>query len=98
MSEEHESDSFGEVDAETARAAYLPALESLDLTPEELLLGKVDEAGDILWSGSPRWLLAHPGTLPTVEGIIEDVCGREDPAPDRADNVDGKNDARPEGR
>ena len=89
---------FCEVDAETARAAYRSALESLNLTPEELLLGKVDETGDILWSGYPRWLSRHPGTLPTVEGIIEDIFGHEDPAPDQADNVDGNNGAHLEGQ
>ena len=97
MSEEHESGRFREVDAETAKAAYRSALERLDLTPEELLLGKVDEDGDILWSGYPRWLFKHPRTLPTVEGIVEDMFGPDEAAPDETDDDSG-NRARSERR
>jgi hypothetical protein len=53
MSDEHERMRFRHADAATGKAGYRRALESLDLTPQELLLGKVDEDGDILWSGRP---------------------------------------------
>ena len=77
MSDEREPVRFREVDPATAKAAYRSALENLNLTQQELLLGKVDEEGDILWSGCPRWLFKHPGTWPTVDGIIDDIFGAE---------------------
>lgn len=98
MSKGHDSHRYDEVDAKTARAAYGSAFETLDLTPEELLLGKVDENGDILWSGYPRWLAKHPGTLPTADRIIQDMFGPEDPATDQARNDDNRNRSRSEGR
>lgn len=79
MSAERDGSEFREVDAASNRAALQAALESLNLTPEELLLGKVDEDGDIVWSGCPRWLSTHPRTLPTIDGVIEDIFG-SDPA------------------
>jgi hypothetical protein len=77
MSDEQEPIRFREVDPAAAKAAYRSAFENLNLTPQELLLGKVDEDGDILWSGCPRWLLKHPGTLPAVDGIIDAILGVE---------------------
>jgi hypothetical protein len=77
MSDEQEPIRFREVHPATAKAAYRSAFENLKLTPQELLLGKVDEEGDILWSGCPRWLLEHPGPLPTVDGIIDEIFGAE---------------------
>lgn len=82
MPEEHEGDTYRDVDAKTAKAVYRSAFERLNLTPEELLLGKADETGHVLWSGYPRWLLKHPGAMPTAEGIIEDMFGPGEPAPD----------------
>jgi hypothetical protein len=73
MSDDHEPISFHEVHPATAKAAYHSAFENLNLTPQELLLGKVDEEGDILWTGCPRWLSKHPGTLPTLDGIIDET-------------------------
>jgi hypothetical protein len=70
MSDDHEPLSFREVDPATAKDAYRSAFENLSLTPQELLLGKVDEEGDILWSGCPRWLSKHPGSLPAIDGIL----------------------------
>jgi hypothetical protein len=77
MPDEQEPIRFREVDPATANAAYRSAFENLNLTPQELPLGKVDEEGDIVWSGCPRWLLKHPGTLPTVDGIIDAIFGAE---------------------
>ena len=77
MSDEQESIRFREVDPATAKAAYRLAFENLNLTSQELLLGKVDEEGDILWSGCPRWLLKHPGSLPKADGIIDEIFGAE---------------------
>ena len=82
MSDEHEQTDFHEVDAATGKSAYRTALESLHLTEQELLLGKVDENGDILWSGSPRWLFKHPGTWPTVDGVVDDIFGADGPPAD----------------
>ena len=79
MSDEQEPIRFREVDPATANDAYRSAFENLDLTAQELLLGKVDEEGDILWSGCPGWLLTHPGSLPTVDGIIDEIFGAEGP-------------------
>jgi hypothetical protein len=75
----HEPSEFCEVDTATARAAYRSAFESLRLTQQQLLLGKVDEVGDVLWSGCPRWVLQHPRTRPTVEGIREDIVRPDEP-------------------
>ena len=77
MSDEQQPIRFREVDPATTKAAYRSAFENLNLTPQELLLGRVDAEGDILWSGCPRWLLKHPGTLPTVDGIIDEIFGAE---------------------
>ena len=77
MSDEDERIRFRHGDAATGKAACRTALESLDLTPQELLVGKVDEDGDILWSGCPRWLLKHPRTRPTVDGITDDIFAAE---------------------
>jgi hypothetical protein len=82
MSDEDEPIHFRHADAATGKAAYRTALETLDLTPQELLLGKVDEDDDILWSGCPRSLFEHPRTWPTVDWIIEEVFGAERPAND----------------
>lgn len=79
MSDDHEPISFREVDPATAKDAYRLAFENLNLTPQELLLGKADEEGDILWSGCPRWLSKRPGTLPTVDGITDAILGAEGP-------------------
>lgn len=98
MSKEHDGHRYDEVDARTAKAAYQSAFERLDLAPEELLLGKVDENGDILWSGYPRWLVKHPGTLPTADGIIEDMLGPVDPPPDPTCNDDNTKRSRSDGR
>ena len=70
MSDEQEPIRFGEVDPASANAVYRSAFEDINLTPHELLVGKVDEEGDIVWSGCPRWLLKHPGSLPAVDGIL----------------------------
>jgi hypothetical protein len=78
MSDGPEPIRFGEVDPATAKVAYRSAVESVNLTAQELLLGKVDEEGDILWSGCPRWLSKHPGTLPAVDGIIDEIFGTEE--------------------
>jgi hypothetical protein len=86
---EGESSEFREVDADTARAAYKKALGSLGLTPEELLLGKVDDDGEIIWSGCPQWLFKHPRTLPTVDGIINDIFGPESSSVDRQSRDNG---------
>jgi hypothetical protein len=94
MSQEHELDRFHEVDPQSAKAGLQAALESLNLSPEELLLGKVDEHGDLLWMGCPRWLRAHPGTLPTVDGIIDEIFGTDGPPPARSDDSKGR--CRPE--
>lgn len=83
MSAEREARQFREVDAAAAKDAYRAALEGLDLTPEELLLGKVDKEGEIVWSGSPRSLFKHPRTMSTIEGIVEAIFG-----PDTADETD----------
>jgi hypothetical protein len=82
MSDERERNRFRHSDAATGRAAFRTALEGLDLTPQKLLLGKLDEHGDILWSGCPRWLLQHPGTWRTIDGIIDDIFGAEGSAAD----------------
>ena len=82
MSMEREPPEFREVDAATAKVACGSALETLNLTPGELLVGEVDEDGDIVWSGCPRWFVRHPGTMPTIEGIVEDIVG-----PDRASDA-----------
>jgi hypothetical protein len=86
---EGESSEFREVDADTARAAYKKALGSLGLTPEELLVGKVDDDGEIIWSGCPRWLFKHPRTLLTVDGIINDIFGPESSSVDRQSRENG---------
>ena len=77
MSDERERIRFRRVDAGAGEAAYRTGLESLELTPEELLLGKVDEDGDLLWSGCPRSLFKRPRTWPTVERIVDDIFGPE---------------------
>ena len=82
MSDEDEQIRFRHGDAATGKAAYRTGLESLDLTPQELLVGKVDEDGDILWSGRPRRLFEHPRTPPTVDGIIDDIFTPERAAAD----------------
>lgn len=64
-----------EVDATTAKSGLRATLESL--TPAELVLGKVDEQGEIVWSGCPRWFRNHPRTMPTVDGIIDDIFGSD---------------------
>ena len=68
---------FREVEPETFAAALREAI--VGLAEAELLLGKISEEGDILWSACPRWLLKHPGTLPTVDGIINEIFGAEGP-------------------
>ena len=84
MPMEREPHEFREVDAATASAACRSALETLNLTPEELLVGEADDDGDIVWSGFPRWFLRHPGAMPSIEGIVEDIFG-----PDRASDAGG---------
>jgi hypothetical protein len=77
MSDENERIHFRRADTAADKAAYRSALENLDLTPQELLLGEVDENGDILWSGCPRRLFEHPRTWPAVEWIVDDVFGAQ---------------------
>lgn len=79
MSDEDERMRFRHADAATGKAAHRTALER---TPQELLLGEVDEDGDILWSGCPRSLFEHPCIWPTVDGIIDDVFAAERSAAD----------------
>ncbi len=85
MSDEDERMRFRHADAATGKAAYQTALERLDLTPQELLLGKVDDDGDILWSGCPRSLFEHPRIWPTVDGIIDDIFAAERSAADHGE-------------
>jgi hypothetical protein len=76
---------FREVDPEPFAAALRDALARR--SEAELLLGKVSEEGDFVWSGCPRWMFdpKRRGTRPTVDAMIEDLFECEGQERGRAD-------------